>query len=1298
MRWVDGGPVGTRAAVGLACAAAVAVGLPASVAHAAAAGVAWDVRSLAQPTSFSPADNVPCESERNCDQYTVIVTNVGSAEAAAGGREGETLTCAAGVWENEPSFQYRWFRGGVELESETESTYTLTPADRGKPIQCEVLAANGGGGAMAITRPVVAAPVPFPPPPAVRAAPSVSGTAQAGESLTCSAGTWSGRPTGFAFQWLRNGEPVNGETGETYALGAADEGAVVQCRVRAVSPAGASIAGSPGVVVATAPSSAPPSPTTPPSIPTSPITVTDTLPAGVRTTLPGSGSGWRCPEETGLEVVTCTSVPPVPGLAAALPLSIPVSLEPGVSGRLSNHVEVSGGGAAHPASTVEESDAGASALPFSVLDFRATAVDAAGALETQAGAHPAGLATSFAWPSSKLNFTGQLERFAAFPIEDPKQIVIDLPAGIVGNPQAAPACPLSDLFRSIEHPCDPASQVGWLTLLKPPEGSEALTVALPIYNIVPERGHPAELGVFEPELQRAVLLYPTVRTGSDFGIQVISAPIPRAIPFDGVSATFFGDPGKKDGTQSSAPAFFTTSSDCAQPRFTTTIHVDSWQHPGRYKADGTPDFSDPSWKSAEADSPPVGGCDRLRFDPQLTVTPETTQSDTPSGYEVDLSVPQNEDPNQLATPPLRAATVTLPAGVSISPAAADGLTGCQAAGAEGIDLASALQGNCPASSRIGEAEVLTPLLREPLKGGVYLVQPGCGGAGQPECSEEAAETGSVFGLYLEVGNESSGLHIKLRGKVEVGGYGPHSRASGLQPGQIRTTFADTPQQPFSELKLKLNGGPRAPLANPQGCGAFTTTSALTPWSANADVPATPSPPFDIGGCINQFAPGFTAGTVNPQAGAPTPFTLTFSRRDREQGLAGITVDMPPGLLGKVAGIPQCPEAQANAGTCSAASRVGTATSAAGSGARPLWQSGPVYLTGPYKGAPFGLSVAVPAKAGPFNLGTIVVRAAIRVDPRTAQLTVTSDPLPQSIDGVPLRLQAVNVTIDRPDFMLNPTSCDPMELGATIGGTGGASVPVASRFQAGDCASLPFKPSFSASTAADGGVHGASLDVRIAQRPGEAAIHKVDTQLPLALPSRLVTLQKACTEAQFATNPAQCPPASDVGVATATTPVLNVPLTGPVYLVSHGGAAFPDLDIILQGEGVTIDLVGNTDIKKGITYSRFETVPDAPITSFELNLPGGSGAVLAAIKNLCAPTRAVTITKHVTRRLRGGERHLTVHVRSLVPEPLVMPTTITGQNGAVVRQATPIGVIGCSRHSHPAKKRHRRSSKRRSGRR
>ena len=310
----------------------------------------------------------------------------------------------------------------------------------------------------------------------------------------------------------------------------------------------------------------------------------------------------------------------------------------------------------------------------------------------------------------------------------------------------------------------------------------------------------------------------------------------------------------------------------------------------------------------------------------------------------------------------------------------------------------------------------------------------------------------------------------------------------------------------------------------------------------------------------------------------------------------------------------------------------------------------MFLTGPYKGAPFGLSIVVPAVAGPFNLGNVIVRAAISVDPHTAQISVTSDPLPQILDGIPLQIKTVNVTIDRPGFMFNPTNCEPLAVGGTITSTGGASAGVSSPFQAANCANLPFKPAFSASTQGKTSkADGASLVVKVAEKPGEANIHKVNLQLPLALPTRLTTLQKACTEAQFNTNPAGCPEGSNIGTATAITPVLSVPLTGPAYLVSHGGAAFPDVVFVLQGQGVQIDLVGNTDIKKGITYSKFETVPDAPISSFETTLPEGPHSALGANGSLCS-------------------------------QKLVMPTAITGQNGRQVTQSTNIVVTGCGKPS------------------
>jgi uncharacterized repeat protein (TIGR01451 family) len=1043
-----------------------------------------------------------------------------------------------------------------------------------------------------------------------------------------------------------------------------------------------------------------------------PITVTDTLPSGVTVSGPpkfGNSTGegnaeWECPGVgVGATAVTCTTAKPVPSLTQAEnAIGIPVSVEPGAAGPLVNSVTVSGGGASQSTATSEETELESPALPalqFAPLDFTASALDAGGALETWAAAHPGALTTTFHF-STAFRDEGQRTSRQVLSVEDVKHVVIDLPPGLIGDPLAAATCSLAELVSATGKTpgCKPAAEIGTLAYFSGliVEANTGATLGLSVFNVIPEHGYPAEFGVYYPALQHAEMLYAhVVGSGADTHVQITSGPLSQFIPFTGFSSILFGDPAVKDNAGESPRALFTNPSDCSQKGFTTTLHVDSWQHAGRFKPDGTPDFSDPNWKTtAPARSPAVTGCGALQFNPSLEAAPSpgaeggTTQADTPSGYMVTLRVPQSEEgPNALATPPLKTATVTLPAGVAISPSAANGLLGCQETGPEGIEPASTAAGHCPERSKVGEAEVLTPLLKEPLTGSVYVAQPPCGGPGQAECTEEGAEKGEVFALYLEIGSENSGVHIKLKGTVEVGGNGHHSREVGLQPGQVRTTFADAPQQPFSELKLKLNGGPRAPLANPQSCGSFATTSALEPWShqpAPGEAQGTPDAaplarPFTIAGCESRFAPSFSAGTFNPQAGAFSPFTLTFSRHDGEQDLAGLTVDMPQGLLGKIAGIPQCPEAQANAGTCSAASRVGTATSAAGSGSNPLWQSGPVYLTGPYKGAPFGLSVAVPAKAGPFNLGTIVVRAAIHVDPHTAQLTVVSDPLPQSVDGVPLRLQTVNVTVDREGFTFNPTSCEPLTVNATLSSVQGAQAPVSSRFQAAGCASLPFHPVFTASTSGKTSkLNGASLNVKIGYTAGQANLRRVDLSLPIAMPSRLTTLNKACTEAQFNANPAGCPSASDIATAIAHTPLLNSPVAGPVYLVSHGGAAFPDVEMILQGEGVELIVDGKTQIKKGITFSHFETIPDAPISSFEFNSPQGPFSLFGANGNLCKPTKTLMVKKRITVRRHGKLVKVTHNVSQQVAEPLLMLTTLTAQNGAVIKQNTKIAVTGCSK--------------------
>jgi hypothetical protein len=984
---------------------------------------------------------------------------------------------------------------------------------------------------------------------------------------------------------------------------------------------------------------------------TGPITLTDTLPAGIVTAGPpeaGRSTAWTCKNEKGEEVAsgetefTCESgvevanqTESVAALTTAEWIHVPVQASPGASG--ANVVQASGGGATRTASMSDPLLSDVSSVPFAPLAFSASALDVSGAEETQAAGHPAALTSTFDLTTASLD-TGV--KFGVEPAEAVRQVVIDLPAGLVGDPQAAPKCSLSDL-ASLGH-CEPDTRVGTLVLNQ----DNFVATSLPIFNIVPEEGYAAEFGVFEPAQMRAVVLYASVRTGSDYGLRITSAPTDEFIHVTGVSALFFGDPAVQDNSGQAPLAFFSNPTDCSQPNFKTTIHVDSWQHPGRFNADGTPDFTDPNWKTSPqpAISPRVTGCEGLRFNPEIEIKPaepETAAADSPTGLSVDLRVPQNQDPYGLATPELKDAVVRLPAGMAVSPSVANGREACTPAQ---IALNDASKPSCPDGAKIGAVEIVTPALTEPLRGSAYLAQ------------QTANPFGSLLAIYLVA--EGSGVLLKLAGHVEADPV----------TGQLTTRFEGNPpfegepQQQFSDLKLDFFGGPRAALITPPACGSYPVISQLTPWSGGA--PAEPPSGFTVAsGCaVGGFAPSFSAGTANNQAGGYSAFSTTFSRHDGEQRLGSVQLQLPPGLLGKIAGVPQCLEPQANAGTCSSASQIGTATAGAGPGPDPVYvpQAGqppnPVYLTGPYKGAPFGLSIVTHAAAGPFDLGTVVVRAAIDIDPHTAQITVTSDPLPAILQGIPLDIRTINVNVDRPGFIFNPSDCEALAVHGTIISTGGASAAVSSPFQAANCAALPFKPRFTASTqGSTSKANGASLVVKVAQKPGEANIHKVNLQLPLALPSRLTTLQKACLAAVFEANPAACPAASVIGTAKAVTPVLNVPLTGPAYLVSHGGAAFPDVEFILQGEGVEILLDGKTDIKKGITYSRFGTVPDAPISSFETVLPEGPHSIFGT-------------------NIPASANH------SLCGQTLTMPTTIVGQNGAQVTQSTNIAVTGCGKPS------------------
>lgn len=1005
------------------------------------------------------------------------------------------------------------------------------------------------------------------------------------------------------------------------------------------------------------------------------VTIKDTLPPGVEAK--GIALYRLVPqgetEKRGKETVAagCTLAPPTckfrsetiegtprPGALKpdeSVEMQLYVTVKAGASGPVTNAVSVSGGGApAVSTSSANELSPTEEAMSFgAAIGSEITGLD--GAPETQAGGHPYEFTTRFDLnseirpsPESQLISTSS---------EDLKDAVIELPLGFVGSATAAPTCTFAQLVSLVG--CPPASRVGHLYTEPESLGSANSW----IYNMLPERGVAAEFG-FTDVLNNTHAIYATVvPTPAGYAIRATAHEIPQIALTDVVSS-LFGNPAEKNGSGTAA-AFFTNPSSCSGEPLTTHLYADSWQKPARFGPNGAPDLSDPNWKTSVSQTPPVTNCEALagRFQPTISAKPSSSEADSPTGLDVNIAVPQDPNPETLGVPPLKQTVVTLPAGMTVNASSANGLQACSLAqiGMSASGEPNAEQPTCPQASKIGTVELETPALasevckeatknlaecpgesereKAPLKGSIYLAKQ----------SENPFH--GLLAIYIVVDDARTGVLVKLAGEVKA----------DQDTGQLTTVVDNSPQFPFSELRTHFFAGNGASLATPAACGSYTVSSELTPWSAPQSGPAaTPSSDFAIsqgaggGACANPFAPSFTAATAQTQAAGFTPFSVSFSRSDADQPLSGLSVTTPPGLLGVLKSVTRCGEPQAARGECGSESQIGESSVAVGTGSDPYWVTGgKVYLTGPYNGGPFGLSIVTPTTAGPFTLtgnggpGREIVRASIRVNPETSQITVLSDPLPRILEGIPLQIRTVQVTVDRPGFMFNPTNCNVLSSSATVTSTQGTSATAQSPFQASGCSGLAFKPSFAAQTSAKTSkANGASLKVSIAYPTGgQANISRVDLEIPKILPTRLTTIQKACTEGQFNANPAGCPAASVIASVVVHTPLLASPLTGPAYFVSHGNAAFPDVEMVLQGEGITLVLDGKTQIKNGATFSHFETVPDAPFSSFEFNAPQGPYSIFTANGNVCAA-------------------------------PINIPVKLTAQNGAVLSLNSRVAVPDC----------------------
>lgn len=826
--------------------------------------------------------------------------------------------------------------------------------------------------------------------------------------------------------------------------------------------------------------------------------------------------------------------------------------------------------------------------------------DSNGRFSRQAGAHP-DFTFSFEVPSDPSPVIGG-EPAPPGPIESAHSVDLDLPLGFVGNPTGIATCDFPDLANpgGGGAKCPTASQVGSAHVKTVGQNfTEEHTVA--IYNMVHGPDVPARFGF--NVLGVVNVIDARVRPG-DYGISSGSFALSQAEAVRAADITFWGvpadprhdalrHPGDLEPPQSTdAPRvpFLSAPTSCSQTPVSFTARGDTWEHLGIF---------DTRVLAADIEGTPLAfeGCERLAFGPSVDVAPLSTVADAPTGLSVKLEVPQADDPEGFATAHLRKVVMTLPQGMSVSASSAAGLGACSLSE---IGLGSGGAPTCPDSSKIGTVRLDTPVLDEQLQGDVILAK------------QNENPFGSLLALYIAI--KGPGIYIKLPGKIDA----------DPDTGQLTATFDDNPQLPFERLQLDLKGGPRAPLTTPSKCGTYTAKTVLTPWSGTPPVELSTPIKVDQGCNTGGFDPKLNAGTLDATGGSFSPFILRITRSDGEPNLSAIRATLPPGLLAKLKGVALCGDAQAVSGNCPATSQVGKVTVGAGSGPTPLYvpEAGKAptaaYLAGPYKGAPYSMVVKVPAQAGPFDLGTVTVRNALNIDPTTAQVTAVSDPLPQILQGIPIAYRDVRVEVNRPEFTINPTSCKPMKVTSILTSATGQSASPSSGFQATDCGELDFGPSlklaFKGKMSRTGNP---AVHATLKAAPGEANIAKTTVVLPKSQFIDNAHINNPCTRVQF--NAGACPASSILGQATAYTPLLDQPLSGPIYFRSNGGEReLPDLVADLNGQ-IHVTLVGFIDSKNGGVRTRFQNVPDAPVSKFVLKLKGGKKGLIENSRDLCSFT-------------------------------------------------------------------------------